>query len=164
MQHLKHIRGYKYVVKPRLFNSVTLQRARKIIDELLNDGFTFIVFLTDFDTIVAQNQTEEFNAFKKKYKNNPSVLICESMPSIEFWFLLHYIKTTREFPNADEVIKELKNHLPGFKKKEAYLEKPDWVSELIADNKQEHPFVYPHFFDYLGIKPESYGSLHHPTH
>jgi hypothetical protein len=137
LQHLKQIKGYKYAIKPPLFNSVTLRQAGKIIDNLLDDEYALVIFLTDFDTIIAQNRTDEFNAFKKRYEDKGTVLICESMPSIEFWFLLHYIKTTREFPNADKVFKALKKHLTAFDKKESYLEKPDWVSELMADNKLE---------------------------
>jgi hypothetical protein len=57
------------------------------------------------------------------------------MPSIEFWFLLHYIKTTRNFQNANEAIKELKKHLSDFSKERTFLENSKWVDDLCCDGK-----------------------------
>ncbi len=42
-----------------------------------------------------------------------NIKICLSVPCFEFWYLLHYIHTTRPFANADDVIQALKQHLPG---------------------------------------------------
>jgi hypothetical protein len=39
-----------------------------------------------------------------------------SNPAFEYWYLLHFDDTTRPFANASEIIEELQNHLPGYKK------------------------------------------------
>ncbi len=49
-------------------------------------------------------------------------------PSIEYWFLLHFVRTTRDFPTAADVIAELRRHWPGYSKQSREL---DW-SALIA--------------------------------
>jgi hypothetical protein len=49
-----------------------------------------------------------------------------SNPACEYWFLIHFVSTNREFKDADEVIQVLKNHIPNYSKKIAvynYLEK-----------------------------------------
>lgn len=44
-------------------------------------------------------------------------------PSIEYWFLLHFVRTTRDFPTATDVIAELRRHWPGYSKQSRKL---DW--------------------------------------
>lgn len=39
------------------------------------------------------------------------VNICLSVPCFEFWYLLHFVYTTKPFTNAKAVISELKKHL-----------------------------------------------------
>jgi hypothetical protein len=135
LEHLKKIKGFKYVVRPLLFKSITIEQADKLIMDLLLEGYDMIIYFTDYDTIVQQNKIEKYNKIAAKYQKRTDVMICESMPSIEFWFLLHYIKTTRNFLNANEVLKEFKKHMPEFSKETSFLEKRKWVEELCANGK-----------------------------
>ena len=134
LKHLKEIRGYRYAIKPSLFDCINLKEAEEIIDNLVDNGYELIVFFTDYDVIINQGRLAEFSKFKNKYKNKKEVLVCESMPSIEYWFLLHYTKTTKEFTNAEQAYRELKNYQGSFSKKEKDLAKPDWVKELCENN------------------------------
>lgn len=69
--------------------------------------------------------------------NNPAVILCDSMPSIEFWFLLHYINTNRYFATSDDVIYALRRYIPNFSKHLSFLSKEAWVNELIAEERLE---------------------------
>lgn len=135
LKHLKAIKGYNYAIRPLLFDSISLKDATEIIDQLLHEGFGLIVFFMDFDTIVNQQRMREFNAFKKRYAKRKEVLVCESMPSIEYWFLLHFTKTTREFENSDQVVASLKRFIADYSKKIDWLEQPEWVTNLCANGK-----------------------------
>ncbi|MBW8334125.1 MAG: RloB family protein [Prolixibacteraceae bacterium] len=135
LEHLKKIKGFKYIVRPRLFKSITIELADELIQEMLDEGYDMVVYFTDYDTIVKQGKIAKYNKILAKYRKRTDVVICESMPSIEFWFLLHYIKTTRNFQNAGEVLKELKKYIPAFSKESSFLEKQKWVEELCGDGK-----------------------------
>ena len=135
LEHLKGINGYRYSIRPHFFSRITIEAAELLIDELISGGCDYIVYLMDFDTIVKQKKLVKYNRIIKKYRNNSDVLICESMPCIEFWFILHYIKTTRIFQNADEAVMELKRHLPEFSKERTFLENAKWVNDLCSDGK-----------------------------
>lgn len=141
LKHLKGLKNYKYAIRPSLFAGITIETAESIIDDLLTGGCDQIIYFTDYDTIVNQNKVEAFEKLKTKYSGYEEVLICETMPSIEYWFLLHYQKTTREFRNADEVCKFLKKHLKDYSKKEDYLKNAKWVETLCADGKLEKAIV-----------------------
>ena len=136
LTHLKTINRYGYAVKPSLFNRITLSEAEEIIEELLSGGCDRIFFLTDYDTVVSDGKIHEFKRLEKRYNANNKVLICESMPSIEFWFLLHFQYTTREFVNASDVELTLKKHIPDYSKEQtAFLKNQEWVDFLCANNR-----------------------------
>ena len=135
--HLKRLRGYNYKIRPRLFDDLSIEDAESKIDQLLSGDADLILYFTDYDTIVNQEKKEKFLKFKKKYKDNPNVFILESMPSIEFWFLLHFKKTTTLFKNSAEVEKALKKHLKDYSKRKQYLENSVWVVKLCEGEQME---------------------------
>jgi hypothetical protein len=137
LKHLRTLKGYKYSIRPSLFASITIETAGSIIDEYLSGGCDQIIYFTDYDTIVNQNKIAEFEKLKGKYTGINEVLICETMPSIEFWFLLHFLKTTREFSNASEVVTLLLKYISGYSKGETYLKSSKWVETLCANDKLE---------------------------
>lgn len=137
LKHLKKHENYVYAIRPTLFADVSIEKAEGIIDELVTGGCDHITFLTDYDTIISQGKQEVFDRIKNKYSDNDDVLICESMPAIELWFLLHFVYTTKEFTNCAQVVNDLKNYLPEYEKKKTYLEKTDWFNELIRNGGNE---------------------------
>jgi len=135
--HLKSIKGYNYKIRPRLFNDISIENAEYYIDQLLSGDADYIFYFTDYDTIVNQQKHQKFQAFKNKYKNISNVIILESMPSIEYWFLLHFKKTSKQFRSSQGVVKELKKELRGYSKRKRYLENPNWVQNLCANRKMD---------------------------
>ena len=101
-----------------------------------DEGIAICVFDADVST---WNEAEhkKLDALRKKYKDNPSVLLFDSMPSIEFWFLLHYKNTTRHFGTSKAVIKELKKYLPQYDKTEQFLSNQKWVADMSSEGRQE---------------------------
>ncbi|MBR2959336.1 MAG: RloB domain-containing protein [Bacteroidales bacterium] len=135
--HLKALRGYRVKIRPRFFGTETAAGLDKKIEEVLRDeGIAVCVFDADVST---WNDTErkKLAALQKKYKGNPSVLLCDSMPSIEYWFLLHYKHTTRHFGTSKSVIKELKKYIPQYDKTEQFLSNPKWVVDMSGEGRQE---------------------------
>lgn len=133
--HLKRLRGYNYVCKPRNFTEQTFDEMQKQIDRVLADnGIAVCVFDADV-TRTRPAEKIKYDDMCRKYANNPSVILCDSMPSIEFWFLLHYLNTNRYFATSDDVIIMLRRFIPDFSKHQSFLSKEIWVSELIKGNK-----------------------------
>ncbi len=135
--HLKALRGYRVKIRPRFFGTETAAGLAKRIEEVLQDeGIAICVFDADVST---WNEVEhkKLDALRKKYKHNPSVLLCDSMPSIEFWFLLHYKNTTRHFGTSKAVIKELRKYIPQYDKTEQFLSNQKWVADMSSKGRQE---------------------------
>lgn len=133
--HLRTAMGFRYDCKPRFFSKQSFDEMRKLIDWVLqNDGIAVCVCDAD---ITRENiiESQKLKDMKVYYASNNKVFICDSMPSIEFWFLLHYLETSRYFRDSAEVATTLRRYLPAFQKHSTFLEKPQWVIELCADNK-----------------------------
>ena len=131
-KHLKKLKNYRCIVKPRFFEKTSLDEIQKTTDKLLSGDVTVVcVFDTDV-SVINKKEAEKLKKFIKKYERNKNVIICDSLPAIEFWFLLHFIKTNRSFHNNSQLCNELSKHLRNYEKKEHFLEKEEWVLKLVT--------------------------------
>ena len=148
--HLKALRGYRVKIRPRFFGTETAAGLDKKIEEVLRDeGIAICVFDADVST---WNETEckKLAALQKKYEGNASVVLCDSMPSIEYWFLLHFKHTTRHFGTSKAVINELKKYIPQYDKTEQFLGNQKWVEEMTGEGRQEQACEYADKMDTTG--------------
>lgn len=102
---------------------------------LLTKEYDVVFCLIDMDYINAnttrkQAYTKEKVACVKAYKN--AIYFVESNPAFEFWLLLHFIYTDRQFRNCDEVIAELKKvgRIESYEKSIEYFTKNNLYSQL----------------------------------
>ncbi len=154
--HLKRLHGYNYVCKPRNFTEQTFDEMQKQIDRVLADnGIAVCVFDADV-TRTRPAEKIKYDDMRRKYAKNPSVILCDSMPSIEFWFLLYYLNTNRYFATSDDVITVLRRFIPDFSKHQSFLSKETWVSDLLSDNRLNTALDNANA---IGIEGESYSKL-----
>ena len=124
-------------IRPRFFGKETVFTLEKKLSEVLKDGGrAIIVFDADVSTW-NKAEKERLEVMRSKYAKNNRVLLCDSMPSIEYWFLLHYVNTNRHFGTSKAVITELVKHIKEFDKTETFLKNQKWVDDMSADNRLE---------------------------
>ena len=125
---------YRYTCKPRNFTEQSIEDIQKQVERVLADrGVAVCVF----DADVARAKPAEkakLDAMRKKYANRENVVICDSMPSIEFWFLIHFLNTNKYFASSRDVVQVLRRHISNFDKHDSFLSKEKWVAELLVDN------------------------------
>lgn len=133
--HLHDILNVQLRIRPRFFGSEDIHQLDKKIAQVINEGATAIcVFDADtaeFDEV----QRQRIAALKAKYAGKKNVILCDSLPSIEFWFLIHYLDTNRHFPNAHFAERELRSFIAQYAKTEPFLKNRKWVEDLLADGK-----------------------------
>ena len=155
--HLKALRGYRMKIRPRFFGTETAAGLDKKIEEVLRDeGIAICVYDADVSTW-NEAERKKLDVLQKKYEGNASVLLCDSMPSIEYWFLLHYKHTTRHFGTSKAVIKELKKYIPQYDKTEQFLSNPKWVADMSGEGRQEQACKYA---DNTNTSSGSYSKVH----
>lgn len=138
--HLQSIFGLKIKIRPRFFGHETIHVLTKRIEQVLaEEGKAVVVFDTDVTT---WNDIEKkrFEQLKVKYGKNKNVVICDSLPSIEFWFLLHFVDTTRVFPTSKSVISQLVKYISNFDKTDSFLKNKKWVEDMSSNGKLQQAY------------------------
>ena len=133
------------------------RRIKAILDK---NGSVVVVFDTDVtESDMAKRQWMQ--ALKKKYRDHKDVLICDSYPCIEYWFLLHFKgeETNRKLSSSEivdilrgpddnndnrkktnkkkEKEEEKKKLIPGYCKNGPWVKKDKWVKDLRKDGKEQ---------------------------
>lgn len=155
--HLKRLMDYRYTCKPRNFTEQSIEDIQKQVERVLADrGVAVCVF----DADVARAKPAEkakLDAMRKKYANRKNVVICDSMPSIEFWFLIHFLNTNKYFASSRDVVQVLRRHISNFDKHDSFLSKEKWVAELLVDYRLETALQRAESF---GTNGESYSNIY----
>lgn len=155
--HIRTLFGYHYTIKPYFFSVTSLAEMDKKITEAIADGgFAIAVFDAD---VSSRNEVEKkkLESIRKKYAKKKNVILCDSMTSIEYWFLLHFENTNRHFKDSAATEQELKKYITDYEKKVKFLQNIKWVSELCADEKLETAINRAKVFDHSG---ESYSDVY----
>ena len=151
--HINDTTAYKFNIRPKYFGdeSSYTETFPKRIREILkanNEARIFCVF--DWDTVYGnetrlKNHAEFVAQFAKEIADG-TVTICSSMPSIEYWFLLHfedYTQLLRDYPAVSNKLapwmrpcfSKPRVSLKKLLKTEKYLKESTWVENLCADGK-----------------------------
>ena len=151
--HINDTTDYKFNIRPKYFadESNYTEAFPKRIKEILNantDPKIFCVF--DWDTIYGIDaKIKKHEDFEKQFRteiDNGNVVICPSMPSIEYWFLLHFedktdlLKDYRAISNIlapyiKPCFADPTKNLKKLLKQEKYLQDSTWVKNLCSDGK-----------------------------
>ena len=151
--HINDTTEYKFNIRPKYFadESNYIEAFPKRIKEILNantDPKIFCVF--DWDTIYGIDaKIKKHEDFEKRFRteiDNGNVVICPSMPSIEYWFLLHFedktdlLKDYRAISNIlapyfKPCFADPTKNLKKLLKQEKYLQDSTWVKNLCSDGK-----------------------------
>ena len=155
--HLKFLYDYQIKVRPRYFGTETADGMAKKIAEVFADGGTAIcVFDADVST---WNETEKMklDKLRTKYAKNKHVLLCDSMPAVEYWFLLHFENTNRYFGTSKATVQSLRQYIPDYDKSEQFLSNRKWVADMSRDGKFEQACERTRKFGTEGL---SYSRIH----
>ncbi len=154
--HLQSLYDLKVKIRPRYFGNENISTLEKLIKQVLdNEGLAIVVFDAD---VSSWNTTESkrLQDLKRKYDKNGRVILCDSMPSVEFWFLIHFISTNKFYGTSKAVIQELVRYIPKFDKAEPFLSSIKWVEEMCKDGKFENAYARAKKF---GMDGESYSNI-----
>ena len=159
LEHISKITSYKFNIRPEYFGHESNYHKKfpKWITTILTKNSDAKIFcLLDFDTIYNNEQNKinytEFQEAIFEYIEKETVVLCPSMPCVEYWFLLHFENTTELFKTNKAVVVPLLNYMKEYfsvnpnisasefadkLKKEEFLEDQSWVEKLCSDGKLE---------------------------
>lgn len=133
--HIRTLFGFHYTIRPYYFSVTSLtEMDKKISEAIVDGGFAIAVFDAD---VSSRNEAEKkkLETIRKKYAKKKNVILCDSMTSIEYWFLLHFENTNRYFKDSAATEQELKKYITDYEKKVKFLQNIKWVEDLCAGEK-----------------------------
>lgn len=120
-------------LKPKLPQHKKLSEQFKEVKKA-SDNYDVVFWIVDFDKLVEEDRArakgkksaiQEFKEYQGKLNNIKKVKILINNPCLEFWFYLHFAKTSRFFDNCSSVEKEVKKYLIGYEKTRNFFTKQD---------------------------------------
>lgn len=118
---LRQFERLGFELKPSLPKNSSNKEIVKKANELLNEGFDHVFCLFDLDEINRDATIKKQYSKLKTDNNEDRITFIENNPCMEFWFLLHHLRTNRKFDNYGQLERLLKKHIPDYKKTERYL-------------------------------------------
>ncbi|MFA8450113.1 MAG: RloB family protein [Bacteroidales bacterium] len=122
----------EFHIRPELPKKKTLASLCEFVKES-SKLYDKVFWIIDLDTILKEEKEKKSKSKSplsdlKKYvselKDVDNVFIIVNNPCLEFWYLQHYKKTGRFYPQCNDIIKEFKGtELFGYKKTERYYKK-----------------------------------------
>lgn len=126
-------REIRVSIKPEIPNKKSVEEQYNLVCDLANKEFTKVFWIIDLDTVIKEENEapkgkksplksfEEYRAdLAENYEN---VVIIVNNPCLEFWFLLHFEKTSKYFSNCSGAETELKKHLKNYEKTKKFFTK-----------------------------------------
>lgn len=152
--HINDTTDYKFNIRPKYFgNEASYPEIfpERIKDIIKNNAGAKVFCVFDLDTVFCNKTNQErHKAFVENIKDeidNGIVVLCPSMPSIEYWFLLHFENYTDLIKSCGTKMQKLLSpymisYFPSANKKlinllkdKKYITTQDWVKNLCKDGK-----------------------------
>ena len=149
--HLQNLLNLKVRIRPRFFGTENIHELDKKIAQVIGEG-TVAICVFDTDTAaISETEAKKVEALKKKYANKKDVILCDSFPSIEYWFLIHYEDTNRHFVNSHAAEVTLRSYIDNYEKKEVFLKNARWVADMISGSKMDKAIARAKAYENAGV-------------
>ncbi len=127
-------RRVRLTIKPELPKKKRIEDQCELVCKLAQGEYDKVFWIVDLDQIVKERreatgvkkdpmrtfiECREKVLHGKKYAKRIRVIV--NNPCLEFWFLLHFMHTSKSFDCYDQVEKELKKYIQDYNKSEGYF-------------------------------------------
>jgi hypothetical protein len=128
-------RQLKLNIEPKLPQRKSIDEQFKLVKDLSEREYSKVFWIVDLDTITKESREAPkgrksplktlIELRKKLQKDNKNVISIINNPCLEFWFLLHFEKTSKLFDTCDKAETGLKKHIKDYEKTQKYFTKQD---------------------------------------
>lgn len=119
----------KISIKPELPQKKAIWEQFARVKELSKD-YSQVFWIVDMDTVIRESRQHSGRGKSPRHVLNEclrklpkNVVFIANTPCLEFWFLLHAVRTTRYYDSCESVIKEMQKHslFSGYEKTKRYF-------------------------------------------
>jgi len=164
MEAMRAAERYRFRIFPGIPKHSGIRDMVALCRKRLAEGYDHVLCLVDMDVMLRdRRKAEEYGRLKR---DNPAITFVESNACTEYWFLMHFMRgvSSREYPTYDSIAAELRKHIPGYDKTEAFFNKTDIYAELKRKGDMENAVSMSRNLDELRKKEpdvyRSYSQMH----
>ena len=128
LQLLKQHETLNINLEPKLPQKKKLNDQFELIKTLVDESEK-VFWIIDFDTVLKESREtkkgnitplREFQELHNKCMTNEKITVIVNNPCLEFWFLVHFERTSKYFATYEQLEKSLKKYLSDYEKTEKY--------------------------------------------
>lgn len=101
------------------------RKLKNLFDQAIENAKDYdkVFLIFDLDAILHNNQIDDFKKYLGKVKKNKKIQVLVNNPCLEFWFLLHFVQTSRYFPICTDAEDELRRNgrIENYRKTEKFF-------------------------------------------
>ncbi|WP_297970126.1 RloB family protein [uncultured Capnocytophaga sp.] len=117
-------------IKPQVPKK-NIDQQYKLVTELSEEEYDKVFWIVDLDVLLKEEREKKSNpsslqkflVYYKRLSKNQKVVVIVNNPCLEYWFLLHFRKTTKIFTACADAEREVSQYLKGYKKTEKFFKK-----------------------------------------
>lgn len=117
-----------------------IPQKKKLIDQYskvieLSKHYDMVFWIIDLDTVLNESRQAKKGVekpidvlinYKKTIEDkHKTIILIINQPCLEFWFLTHFVSTSKTFKDCEEAGKQLVKYIPDYTKTEKFLVKQD---------------------------------------
>lgn len=111
-------------IKPEIPQRKKLKTQYERVKELA-EQYDHVIWIIDFDVVNSQTLTsrksaksplKEFEEYCTGLQKIKNISVIVNAPCLEYWFLLHFERTSRYYNKCEGAVKQLKKYLPDYEK------------------------------------------------
>ncbi len=129
-------------IKPQVPKK-NIDQQYKLVTKLSEEEYDKVFWIVDLDVLLKEEREKKNNPsplqkFLSYWQQLPKlnkVVVIVNNPCLEYWFLLHFQKTTKVFTACVDAEKEVSKYLQGYEKTEKFFKKDNDIY------KQLKPFL-----------------------
>lgn len=129
-QHEQRDKNLRINIKPEIPQKKKIKDQYHLVREMAQSEYDKVFWIVDLDVIVKETNeapkekhpplTEFMELRRKLYHEFDNIQVIVNNPCLEFWFLLHFVKTKEYYKNYYEVLSELRRYLKNYNKTRKY--------------------------------------------
>ena len=138
-------RDVNFDITPKILQKKNIKQQYKLVTELSEGEYDKVFWIVDLDVLLKQHRQknsslsslQQFLNYWQQLSNQEKIVVIVNNPCLEYWFLLHFQKTTKVFTTCAGAEKQVSQHLKGYEKTEKFFKKDNDIYKQLKPHLQK---------------------------
>ena len=133
-----------FKIRPQILQKKNIDQQYKLVTALSEEEYDKVFWIVDLDVLLKQHSQknsnpsslQQFLNYWQQLSKQKKIVVIVNNPCLEYWFLLHFQKTTKVFTARTTTEKQVSKHLRGYEKTEKFFKKSDDIYKQLKPHLQ----------------------------